>query len=100
LQALQQCLEENALSYGGWTPPQASGLTFFHAEKDTVVPIINLYSMDDQWYMQSNHFSTYIYTDTTNGAHAAAGTMFFIMYCSGYTDAILSGKWSSQHKTL
>ena len=100
LQALRQCLEENSLSYGGWMPPQASGLTFFHSEQDRVVPIINLYSMDDQWYMQSNHFSTYIYTDTTNGAHAAAGTMFFIMYCSGYTDAILSGKWSSQHKTL
>ena len=100
LQALQQCLEENALSYGGWTPPQASGLTFFHAEKDKVVPIINLYSMDDQWYMQSNHYSTYIYTSTTNGTHVAAGTMFLIMYSSGYTDAILSGKWSSQHKTL
>jgi hypothetical protein len=26
--------------------------------------------------------------------------MFYIMYCSGYTDAILGGKWSSQHKIL
>ena len=100
LQALRQCLEENSLSYGGWMPPQASGLTFFHSTTDDVVPPINPYTMEDQWASQSDHYSTYLYTSSALGSHTTTGNMFFIQFCSGYIDDILNGKWSSQHKRL
>jgi len=96
LRALRNCLATNRL-FDGWRPGDNSGFTFFHSVGDEVVPICNLESVDNAWYVygKTNEQQPYYYlkNDSDTKLHIATGTSFYVAYVGEMVQGILSGKW-------
>ena len=94
LKALEKSLAKNALTAGSFTP--SSGFTFFHSIGDEVVPYCNLESVRNTWGIDKIKAVTY----QSGSLHVATGTDFFVKYCGGLVDEILTNTWAPSEKVI
>ena len=94
LKALEQALEKNSLTYGGWKPsgtyPHA--YHFFHSTRDEVVPFCNYESVKAAW--GTNLFLGNPFESSFCYLHLGTGANFYVLRAITFTENILKQKWT------
>ena len=100
LEALEQALKENCLTYGGWKPSGAypHAFYFFHSTSDEVVPFCNYEHVRDTW--GKNLISGNPFTSGFTDLHVATGAYFYVAIAFNRTSDILGQKWTPGEKNL